>query len=94
MQFTEEHNSLRKTVHDFVNQEMDPFIDEWEQDGIAPLHSLFKKMGNLGLLGIQKPEAYGGAGLDYSYNLVLFLWLSAFKPIWPPLPWRDLAVMN
>ncbi|PTT93499.1 acyl-CoA dehydrogenase, partial [Pseudomonas sp. HMWF031] len=56
MQFTEEHNALRKTVHDFVNQEMDPFIDEWEQDGIAPLHSLFKKMGNLGLLGIQKPE--------------------------------------
>ena len=70
MQFTEEHNALRKTVHDFVNQEMDPFIDEWEHEGIAPLHSLFKKMGNLGLLGIQKPEAYGGAGLDYSYNLV------------------------
>ena len=70
MQFTEEHNALRKTVHDFVNQEMDPFIDEWEHDGIAPLHSLFKKMGNLGLLGIQKPEAYGGASLDYSFNLV------------------------
>ena len=70
MQFTEEHDALRKTVHDFVNQEMDPFIEQWEHEGIAPLHTLFKKMGNLGLLGIQKPEAYGGAGLDYSYNLV------------------------
>ena len=47
MQFTEEHNALRKTVHDFVQQEMDPFIDEWEQEGIAPLHGLFKKMGDL-----------------------------------------------
>tara|TARA_R110002167_G_scaffold158951_2_gene354422 strand:- start:540 stop:1694 length:1155 start_codon:yes stop_codon:yes gene_type:complete len=70
MQLTPEHDALRKTVRDFVNKEMDPFIDEWEAAGKAPLHSLFKKMGDLGLLGIHKPEAFGGAGLDYSYNLV------------------------
>lgn len=70
MQLTQEHEALRKTVRNFVDQDMDPFIQEWENAGIAPLHSLFKKMGDLGLLGIHKPEAYGGCGLDYSYNLV------------------------
>ena len=70
MLFTPEHEALRKTVRDFVDQEMDPYVNEWEQAGKAPLHHLFKKMGNLGLLGIHKPEAFGGSGLDYSYNLV------------------------
>jgi len=70
MLFTPEHEALRKTVRDFVDQEMDPYVNEWEQAGKAPLHHLFKKMGDLGLLGIHKPEAFGGSGLDYSYNLV------------------------
>ncbi len=70
MQLTQEHDALRTTVKNFVDNEMDPFVEEWENAGIAPLHSLFKKMGDLGLLGIHKPEAFGGSGLDYSYNLV------------------------
>jgi len=70
MMFTSEHEALRKTVRHFVDQEMDPYVNEWEKAGKAPLHDLFKKMGDLGLLGIHKPEAFGGAGLDYSYNLV------------------------
>jgi len=70
MIFTPEHDALRKTVRNFVDQEMDPYVNEWEQAGKAPLHDLFKKMGDLGLLGIHKPEEYGGTGLDYSYNLV------------------------
>ncbi|WJG08080.1 acyl-CoA dehydrogenase family protein [Aliiglaciecola sp. LCG003] len=70
MDLTQEHEALRKTVRDFVDREMDPFVEEWESAGKAPLHSLFKKMGDLGLLGIHKPEAFGGSGLDYSYNLV------------------------
>jgi citronellyl-CoA dehydrogenase len=70
MQFTSEHEALRKTVRDFVDQEMDPFVEEWEQAGRAPLHTLFKKMGDLGLLGIHKPVSAGGSELDYSYNLV------------------------
>ena len=84
---------------------MDPFIDEWEQDGIAPLHGLFKKMGNLGLLGIQKPEAYGGASLDYSFNLVFAEEIGRAYGGSIPMAigvqtdmatphWRDLAVMN
>jgi citronellyl-CoA dehydrogenase len=46
-------------------------VDEWEAAGIFPAHQLFKKLGDLGLLGLNKPEAYGGAGLDYSYSMVM-----------------------
>lgn len=69
MSETVEHKALRKTVSDFVNNELDPFVTEWEKDGRAPLHDIFKKMGDLGLLGIHKPTEFGGLGLDYSYNL-------------------------
>lgn len=70
MNFTEEHKSIRRTVKQFVETEIDPFTEQWEKDGHFPAHELFKKMGALGLLGISKPEEYGGLGLDYSYNVV------------------------
>ncbi len=70
MNFTEEHQALRVTVSQFVDKELDPFVTEWESAGRAPLHDIFKKMGDLGLLGISKPEEFGGMGLDYSYQLV------------------------
>src|SRR6201991_3558811 len=71
MRFTEEHDSLRKTVRDFVKREIQPNVDEWEKAGAFPAHALFKKLGTLGLLGVNKPEAYGGMGLDYSYQMVV-----------------------
>jgi citronellyl-CoA dehydrogenase len=70
MQFTEEHNALRQTIAQFVDKEINPHADEWEAAGIFPAHELFKKMGDLGLLGIHKPEVYGGMGLDYSYEVI------------------------
>gem|GEM_PF-1467134 len=70
MKFTAEHEALRKTVRDFVQKEINPHCDAWEEAGEFPIREIFKKMGDLGLLGIQKPEEYGGMGLDYSYNLV------------------------
>jgi citronellyl-CoA dehydrogenase len=70
MQFTEQHNEIRRTVSQFVKKEINPFVEEWEEAGIFPAHEVFKKAGNLGLLGIHKPEEYGGLGLDYSYALV------------------------
>jgi citronellyl-CoA dehydrogenase len=70
MQFTEEHHALRQTIAQFVDKEINPHADEWEAAGIFPAHELFKKMGDLGLLGIHKPEAYGGMGLDYSYEVI------------------------
>ena len=69
MRFTEEHEALRRSTRALVENEINPFVSEWEEAGIFPAHTLFKKMGDLGLLGIAKPEAFGGMGLDYSYQL-------------------------
>ncbi|MCW5723966.1 MAG: acyl-CoA dehydrogenase family protein [Maricaulaceae bacterium] len=71
MQFTEQHQQLRDTVAKFVAGEINPHVEEWEKAGEFPSHELFKKMGNLGLLGLRWPEEYGGAGLDFSYSLVM-----------------------
>jgi citronellyl-CoA dehydrogenase len=71
MQFTPEHDALRRMTRQFVENQINPFVDEWEEAGIFPAHELFKKMGELGLLGICKPVENGGMGLDYSYNMVV-----------------------
>jgi citronellyl-CoA dehydrogenase len=71
MQFTQEHEELKRTVERFVANEINPYVDDWEEAGIFPAHQVFKKLGDLGLLGLTKPEAYGGAGLDYSYSVVM-----------------------
>lgn len=69
MQWTEEHDMLRQTVRSFVENEINPHVDAWEEEGIFPAHELFKKAGELGLLGLSHPEKFGGAGLDYSYSI-------------------------
>ena len=66
--FNKDHNMVRRAVRDFVNKEINPFVDEWEEQGIAPLKKLFKKMGDLGFLGIRYDPKYGGQGLDYWYE--------------------------
>jgi citronellyl-CoA dehydrogenase len=70
MLFTEEHEQIRRTIHNFIVNEINPHVDEWEDAGEFPIHDLFKKMGDLGLLGITKPTEYGGLGLDFSYEIV------------------------
>ena len=70
MKWTDEHESIRETAAKFVDNEINPFVDQWEEDGIFPAHELFKKLGDLGMLGISKPEKYGGLGLEYSYSIV------------------------
>jgi citronellyl-CoA dehydrogenase len=71
MRFSEEHEHLRRTVREFVEKEINPHVDDWEREGAFPAHDVFKKAGRLGLLGVNKPEAYGGMGLDYSYQMVV-----------------------
>jgi len=66
--FNKDHNMVRRAVRDFVNKEINPFVDEWEEQGAAPLKTLFKKMGDLGFLGIRYDPKYGGQGLDYWYE--------------------------
>ena len=71
MQFTETHEQLRDTVAKFVANDINPYVDEWEAADQFPSHEVFKKMGDLGLLGLRYPEEFGGAGLDMTYSLVL-----------------------
>jgi citronellyl-CoA dehydrogenase len=71
MQFSAEHRALADTVSKFVEKELNPFVPEWEKAEQFPAHEVFKKLGNLGLLGLKYPEEYGGAGLDFSYSMVM-----------------------
>jgi citronellyl-CoA dehydrogenase len=79
MRLTEQHQAIRQTVSQFVEKELNPHCDQWEEEGIFPAHEVFKKMGELGLLGVAKPEQYGGMGLDYSYQIVLSEELGAVR---------------
>ncbi|MDM0018470.1 acyl-CoA dehydrogenase family protein [Variovorax saccharolyticus] len=69
MIYTPEHREMMDSIRRFISAEIDPFVDEWEAAEIFPAHELFRKMGKLGFLGITKPEAYGGLGLDFSYGV-------------------------
>ncbi len=79
MKFTPEHDAIRRTMQQFIKNEINPFVDEWERAGIYPAHEVFKKLGDLGLLGLCKPVEYGGAGLDYSYGMVMAEELGAIE---------------
>jgi citronellyl-CoA dehydrogenase len=68
--FNEEHEALRRMVRKFVETEINPFVEVWEAARIFPAHQLFKKLGDLGLLGLTYPEKYGGGGVDYVYQAV------------------------
>lgn len=68
-EFDEQHESLRKTVKEFAEKEIYPYAQEWDDAEIFP-REIFKKAGNLGLLGIRFDEAVGGMGLhDYRYTV-------------------------
>jgi len=69
--FTKAHQLFRETVRRFVDTEINPHVDQWEEDELFPAHELFKKAGDLGLLGLSYPEEYGGAGADYWYNMAM-----------------------
>jgi citronellyl-CoA dehydrogenase len=71
MQFTHEHRQIQSTLKRFIDDVINPHVDKWEAAEMFPAHEVFREMGKLGLLGLTKPEAYGGAGLDYSYGLAM-----------------------
>jgi citronellyl-CoA dehydrogenase len=71
MLFTADHDEVRRSLQKFIASEINPHVDEWEKADIFPAHELFKKLGNLGFLGLNKPEEFGGQGLDYSYALMM-----------------------
>ena len=67
--FNEEHEIFRKTLRDFVANELAPHVDEWEKAEIFP-REVFKRCGELGFLGPHYPEEVGGGGGDYWYSVV------------------------
>ena len=71
MQFTHEHDEIRRTLKRFIADEINPRVDAWEAAEQFPAHEVFKKLGDLGLLGLTKPTESGGMALDYSYSVVM-----------------------
>ena len=69
--FTEEHEMIRHAARDFAQNEIAPIAAEFDESGEFPMETI-KKMGEMGFMGIEVPEEYGGAGMDtLSYVLAL-----------------------
>ena len=70
MYFTEEHRLFRESLKDFLQKEVVPHIEKWEETGtIEPF--IWEKFGEMGYFGLATPEAYGGLGLDLFYTVIL-----------------------
>lgn len=69
MHFTEEHELFRTSLRQFLEKEAIPNIDQWEEERRTP-REIWKKMGDLGFLGLSYPEEYGGSNLDFFYDVV------------------------
>src|ERR671931_2225792 len=67
--FTDEHEALRESIRSFVVRELQPHAEEWEETTFPDW--VFTRMGELGFLGLDKPEEYGGEGGDYYCNILL-----------------------
>ncbi|MBV8987395.1 MAG: acyl-CoA dehydrogenase family protein [Solirubrobacterales bacterium] len=67
--FTDEHEQLRDSIRRFAVNELQPHAEEWEETTFPDW--VFERMGDLGFLGLDKPEQYGGQGGDYYASLVL-----------------------
>ena len=68
--FTDEHEMLRRTVRAFVEKEVAPHVDAWEEAGRIP-REFWRRLGELGLLGLEFPVEYGGGGGDFLSSVVL-----------------------
>jgi citronellyl-CoA dehydrogenase len=71
VRFSDEHEMFRTTVREVVQKEINPHADEWERAGHFPAHELFRRFGELGLLGLEYDPQYGGAGADHVYTMIL-----------------------
>jgi acyl-CoA dehydrogenase len=68
--FTEEHDLLRRTIRAFVEKEVTPHVQEWEDAGRIP-RGFWRRMGELGFLGLDFPLEHGGGGADFLSSVVL-----------------------
>lgn len=70
IRFTAEHQIFRDTLRAFIRKEITPYIDDWEKQGEID-RKVWKKMGDMGFMGLNYPEVYGGLELDFYYSLIL-----------------------
>ncbi|MCX5836244.1 MAG: acyl-CoA dehydrogenase family protein, partial [Deltaproteobacteria bacterium] len=70
IQYREEHNIFRQSLRKFLEKEIIPHVDVWEEAGIVP-KSAWKKMGDQGFLCMDVPEKYGGTGADFLYSVIV-----------------------
>lgn len=68
--YTAEHNIFRDSLRKFLDKEIVPHVEEWEEAGIVP-RSAWKKLGEQGFLCTDVPEEYGGAGGDFLYSVIV-----------------------
>ncbi|VDM59829.1 unnamed protein product [Angiostrongylus costaricensis] len=85
MLYTEKHMEIRRELRkdifsfQFIDRSINPHVKKWEDDCRFPAHAVFKRIGNLGVLAVNKPEgsfmhsitAFGGLGLDFSYSVAV-----------------------
>ncbi|XP_064643541.1 probable acyl-CoA dehydrogenase 6 [Lineus longissimus] len=69
--FTNEHAEIRRTLAKIIERDINPYVDQWESQKQFPAHEVFKKLGEAGLLGVNRDPAFGGLGLDYSYSMAI-----------------------
>jgi len=69
MYFTEEHESFRQSFKEFLQKEVTPYIDQWEETGTID-RFIWKKFGEMGYFGLNSPEEYGGMNLDLFYTVI------------------------
>ena len=67
---SEEHKMMQKMIQEFISHEIVDQVEEWEKKGMVS-REIWKRAGELGLLCLDMPEKYGGAGLDFTYNALL-----------------------
>lgn len=77
-----EHKMMQAMIQEFIANEIVDQIDEWEKNGMVS-REIWKRAGELGLLCLDMPEQYGGAGLDFTFN-ALFIEELAKKGISGP----------
>lgn len=68
---TGDYRMLADSLRRIIDEDVNPYVDEWEEARTYPAHQVFKKLGDAGFLGLTKPEAYGGLGLDYTYGVMM-----------------------
>ena len=70
IKYTEKHKEFRGALRSFLEKEVTPHADAWEEEGIVP-RSIWKKMGEHGFLCMDLPQEYGGAEADFLYSVIV-----------------------